>query len=128
MRTGSLTLERFEGHTCILAFDLARKLDLNAMVRLLPERLTVKRIIIVPHPSFCSYTIYSADVTDSRTAERYQKWVEGGFITVTDGAEIDYREIAESAKEANRLNAVGGVTYRSPRSHKPFLTTLLMKT
>lgn len=104
----SLTLERFEGHTCILAFDLARKLDLNAMVRLFTREIDGKTHYYCVAPKFfVPYdTIYSADVTDSRTAERYQKWVEGGFITVTDGAEIDYREILESAKEANRLNAV----------------------
>ncbi|EEM6849830.1 terminase large subunit [Salmonella enterica subsp. enterica serovar Montevideo] len=104
----SLTLERFEGHTCILAFDLARKLDLNAMVRLFTRQIDGRTHYYCVAPKFfVPYdTIYSADVTDSRTAERYQKWVEGGFITVTDGAEIDYREILESAKEANRLNAV----------------------
>ncbi|HCN7171924.1 TPA: terminase large subunit, partial [Escherichia coli] len=30
----SLTLEQFEGQPCILAFDLARKLDMNSMARL----------------------------------------------------------------------------------------------
>ena len=43
---------------------------------------------------------------DRRTAERFQKWVEMGLLTVTDGAEVDYRYIPEEAKAANKLNPV----------------------
>lgn len=43
---------------------------------------------------------------DRRTAERFQKWVEMGLLTVTDGAEVDYRYILEEAKAANKLNPV----------------------
>lgn len=38
-----------------------------------------------------------------RMAERYQAWVNLGFLFETDGAEIDYRDILDEAKEANRL-------------------------
>src|SRR5690606_27141558 len=39
-------------------------------------------------------------------AERFQKWVNTGLLIPTDGAEVDYREILEEAKEANKLNPV----------------------
>lgn len=103
-----LTLDLFAGQTCVLSFDLARKLDLNCMIRLFSRQIDGKTHYYSVAPKFfVPYdTVYSPDVTDQRTAERYKKWVEAGFITVTDGAEIDYREILEAAKEANRLNAV----------------------
>ncbi|EMK4079029.1 terminase TerL endonuclease subunit, partial [Escherichia coli] len=41
-----------------------------------------------------------------RTAERFQKWVEMGVLTVTDGAEVDYRYILEEAKAANKISPV----------------------
>jgi phage terminase large subunit-like protein len=41
-----------------------------------------------------------------RMAERYQAWVNSGVLTATDGAEVDYREILEEAKDANRLAPV----------------------
>ncbi|ELX5323485.1 terminase large subunit [Salmonella enterica] len=103
-----LTLDLFAGQTCVLSFDLARKLDLNCMIRLFSRQIDGKiHYYSVAPKFFVPYdTVYSPDVTDQRTAERYKKWVEAGFITVTDGAEIDYREILEAAKEVNRLNAV----------------------
>ncbi len=39
-------------------------------------------------------------------AERFQKWVEMGVLTVTDGAEVDYRYILEEAKAANKISPV----------------------
>lgn len=38
----SLTLEQFEGQPCILAFDLARKLDMNSMARLYTREIDGK--------------------------------------------------------------------------------------
>lgn len=54
----SLTLEQFEGQPCILAFDLARKLDMNSMARLYTREIDGKthyysvapRFWVVPLP------------------------------------------------------------------------------
>ncbi len=104
----TLTLEQFEGQSCYLAFDLARKLDMNSMPRLFTREIDGKRHYYCISPRFfVPYdTVFSADVEDQRTAERFQKWVNMGFLTVTDGAEIDYRVILEAAKEVNRQNPV----------------------
>lgn len=52
-------------------------------------------------------TVYSVEKNeDRRTAERFQKWVEMGVLTVTDGAEVDYRYILEEAKAANKISPV----------------------
>lgn len=101
----SLTLEQFEGQPCILAFDLARKLDMNSMARLYTREIDGKTHYYSVAPRFwVPYdTVYSVEKNeDRRTAERFQKWVEMGVLTVTDGAEVDYRYILEEAKDGLR--------------------------
>lgn len=105
----TLTLEQFEGQPCILGFDLARKLDMNSMARLFTRDIDGKRHYYSIAPRFwVPYdTVYSMEkIEDKRSAERFQKWVEMGLLSLTDGAEIDYRYIMEEAKEANRINPV----------------------
>ncbi|HDX2982832.1 TPA: terminase large subunit, partial [Escherichia coli] len=105
----SLTLEQFEGQPCILAFDLARKLDMNSMARLYTREIDGKAHYYSVAPRFwVPYdTVYSVEKNeDRRTAERFQKWVEMGVLTVTDGAEVDYRYILEEAKAANKISPV----------------------
>ncbi|MGV7962028.1 terminase large subunit [Photorhabdus tasmaniensis] len=104
----TLTLEQFEGQPCLLAFDLARKLDMNSKVKLFYREIDGKRHYYCISPKFyVPYdTVYSTDTDQQRTAERYQKWVNTGHLTVTDGAEIDYRVILEDAKADNLDNPV----------------------
>ncbi|NDL30848.1 terminase large subunit, partial [Photorhabdus laumondii subsp. laumondii] len=104
----TLTLEQFEGQPCILSFDLARKLDMNSKVKLFYREMDGKRHYYCIAPKFyVPYdTIYSTDTDQQRTAERYQKWVNSGHLTVTEGAEIDYRVILEDAKADNMENPV----------------------
>ncbi|EAV3687737.1 terminase large subunit [Salmonella enterica] len=105
----TLTLEDFEGQSCVLAFDLARKLDMNSMARVFSREIDGKTHYYSVAPRFwVPYdAVYSVERSeDRRTAERFQKWVEMGCLTVTSGAEVDYRHILEDAKEANRLNPV----------------------
>ncbi len=105
----SLTLEQFEGQPYILAFDLARKLDMNSMARLYTREIDGKTHYYSVAPRFwVPYdTVYSVEKNeDRRTAERFQKWVEMGVLTVTDGAEVDYRYILEEAKAANKISPV----------------------
>ncbi|MGK3334875.1 terminase TerL endonuclease subunit, partial [Escherichia coli] len=103
------TLEQFEGQPCILAFDLARKLDMNSMARLYTREIDGKTHYYSVAPRFwVPYdTVYSVEKNeDRRTAERFQKWVEMGVLTVTAGAEVDYRYILEEAKAANKISPV----------------------
>ncbi|MBD2810498.1 terminase large subunit, partial [Xenorhabdus sp. Vera] len=51
--------------------------------------------------------VYSVEQAENRrTAERFQKWAEMDLLTVTEGAEVDYRYILEEAKIASQLNPV----------------------
>lgn len=105
----TLTLEAFEGQPCVLAFDLARKLDMNSMARVFTREIDGKTHYYSVAPRFwVPYdAVYSVERSeDRRTAERFQKWAEMGYLMPTSGAEVDYRHILEDAKEANRLNPV----------------------
>ncbi|KVC49899.1 terminase [Burkholderia pseudomultivorans] len=98
----SLALEQFEGKDCVLALDMARKLDLNSMARLFWRDIDGRRHYFCVAPRFWVPEDTVRDTENRRMAERYQAWVNQGFLFETDGAEIDYRDILEEAKDANR--------------------------
>lgn len=104
----NLSLEQFEGQSVVRAYDLARKLDMNSGVKLFYRIINGKRHYYSIDPKFwVPYdSVYSADIEDRKTAERFQKWVNTGHLIVTDGAEIDYREILYDAVESNKDNPV----------------------
>ncbi|MEV3833490.1 terminase large subunit [Aeromonas allosaccharophila] len=96
----SLTLEQFEGQELILSFDLARKLDMNSMARLFWRDIDGKRHYYSVAPEFWVPEDTAFNTDNRRLAERYQKWMNLGELSTTEGAEIDYREILAVAKEA----------------------------
>lgn len=97
-----LVLEDFEGLECVLGLDLARKLDLNSMARLFWRDIDGKRHYYSVSPKFWVPEDTVFDNDNRRLAEKYQKWVNSGHLTPTEGAEIDYREILAECIEANR--------------------------
>ncbi len=97
-----LNPEDFEGQECVLGFDLARKLDLNSKVRLFWRDIDGKRHYYCLSPQFWVPEDTVFNMENRRLADRYQKWVNKGELTPTDGAEVDYREILEEAKEDQR--------------------------
>ncbi|WP_417393662.1 terminase large subunit [Gimesia sp.] len=106
LKDETLTLEQFEGQPCVLSFDLARKLDMNSMGRIFWRDIDGKRHYYSVEPKFWVPEDTVFDNDNQKMAERYQKWVNLGLLTATDGAEVDYREILEEAKYASQLNPV----------------------
>lgn len=98
---GSLSIDQFRGEDCILAFDLARKLDMNSMARLFTRVIDGRVHYYSVGPRFWvpEDTAFNGD--DRRLAERFQGWIESKHLDATDGSEVDYREILECAKEAS---------------------------
>lgn len=97
----TLTIEQFRGEECVLAFDLARKLDMNSMARLFTRVIDDKVHYYSIAPRFWVPEDTAFDNEDRRLAERFQGWITSGHLDATHGSEVDYREILESAKEAN---------------------------
>ncbi|AZY48849.1 terminase large subunit [Bordetella avium] len=102
----TLTLEQFEGQSCILGFDLARKLDMNSMARVFYRDIDGRRHYYCVAPRFWVPEDTVSNTDNKRMAERFQKWVNTGHLHTSEGAEIDYREILAEAEDANRLNPV----------------------
>ncbi|MEK7947650.1 terminase large subunit [Pigmentiphaga sp. YJ18] len=98
----TLTLEKFAGQSCNLAFDLARKLDMNSMARLFWRDIEGLRHYYSIAPRFWVPEDTVRDSDNKRMAERFQAWLNQGLLYDTPGAEIDYREILAEAVEANR--------------------------
>ncbi|NWN92287.1 terminase large subunit [Marinobacter adhaerens] len=97
----SLTIDQFAGEDCVLAFDLARKLDMNSMARLFTRQIDGKTHYYSVSPKFWVPEDTAFDGEDRRTCERFQGWIASKHLDATDGSEVDYREILESAKEAS---------------------------
>ncbi|WP_245942679.1 terminase large subunit [Phocoenobacter uteri] len=100
----SLTLEDFQGEEVTVGLDMARKLDMNSLVRLFYRVIDGKRHYYCISPSFFvpEDTVFSTDTAQKRVVDKYQKWVVSGHLTATDGAEVDYREILETIKDINK--------------------------
>jgi phage terminase large subunit-like protein len=102
----TLTTEQFEGQSCTLGFDLARKLDMNSMAKLFVRDIEGKRHYYSIGPKFWvpEETVRNSD--NKRMSERFAAWVNSGLLDETDGAEVDYREILASAIEVNKSHPV----------------------
>jgi len=89
----TLSIDQFAGNDCIQALDLARKLDMNSKARVFWKEIDGKIHWYSVAPQFwVPYEqIYSNE--NKQLAEQYQRYLNAGLLSVTDGAEIDYRDI-----------------------------------
>lgn len=107
----TLSLEDFQGDDVVLGLDMARKLDMNSLVKVFARVIDGKRHYYCISPKFFvpEDTIYNTDTALKRVVDKYQKWVVSGHLTATDGAEVDYREIEEVIKDTNQEHRVSCV-------------------
>lgn len=107
----TLSLEDFQGDDVVLGLDMARKLDMNSLVKVFARVIDGKRHYYCIAPEFFvpEDTIYNTDTALKRVVDKYQKWVNSGHLTATDGAEVDYREIEEVIKDTNQEHRISCV-------------------
>ena len=107
----TLSLEDFQDDDVVLGLDMARKLDMNSLVKVFARVIDGKRHYYCIAPEFFvpEDTIYNTDTALKRVVDKYQKWVNSGHLTATDGAEVDYREIEEVIKDTNQEHRVSCV-------------------
>lgn len=100
-RDTSLTIEQFDGESCYIGLDCARKLDMNSKVRLFRRVIDGRVHYYCISPMFFvpEDAVWHND--NQRLAERFQAWVKQGYLFDTEGAEVDYREILEEAIAAH---------------------------
>ncbi|HIE9435406.1 TPA: terminase large subunit [Klebsiella pneumoniae] len=106
-----LELADFANDSCNIGLDLAKKLDMNAGIRLFTREIEGKRHYYCIKPKFWvpEDTIHTTDPKLLKTADKYQKFYEMGVLEATDGAEADYREILASIidmQDENRIDEI----------------------
>lgn len=121
----TLNLEDFKDDVCVLASDLASKIDLAATVTLFRRDIDGK-----PHYYAFTRCYLPEERINDPACQHYQKWKLDGYLVATDGNSMDYavleadavtdintfkvRELAYDARYADqyaqRVNSATGVT------------------
>jgi phage terminase large subunit-like protein len=109
-----LSLEDFHGEPCIIAVDLASKIDIAA-VKLLFKRGE-------HYYDFGKYYLPEEQVQISHNAS-YSGWVRSGYITTTEGNMIDFGVIEDDIHEICKLFDVEEICY-DPYQATMFATRL----
>ena len=97
----TLKIADFIGQDCVQACDLARKLDMNSKARIFWKTIKGKRHWYCISPQFWVPYDTAYDNENASLGERYQKYINLGVLSITDGAEIDYREIQHDIVESH---------------------------
>lgn len=98
----NLRIEDFAGYPCYMAFDLANKIDISALI--LTFRKDDELIV------FGKYYLPEETILRSRITH-YKKWVKEGYIIQTPGAMTDYRYIEDDIKKINEINPILELAY-----------------
>ncbi|RJG06258.1 terminase large subunit [Noviherbaspirillum cavernae] len=85
-----LTLEQFEGAECLIAHDLASKVDIADKVRLFWRDIEGRR----HYYAFAQHYLNEQAIEDGRNSQ-YSGWARRGLITVTPGNVTDFGVIED---------------------------------
>ena len=101
-----LDISDYIGKDCIIPVDLASRIDITAILKVFIEEIDGKT----------HYTCFSRFYIPEETAyetknSHYQKWINDGWMTATDGNEIDFNEIQSDIKADLEKYHAKEVTY-----------------
>jgi phage terminase large subunit-like protein len=88
-----------KGLTCFVGMDLSKKIDLTSVSFEFP--LDDGRFAVLSHSFIPEETLEAKKKSDK---VRYDLWAEQGWITVTEGAVVDYKEVQKYIMEQEKLN------------------------
>lgn len=86
----SLTIDQFEGHDCIIAHDLASKVDIAAKMRLFWRDIDGER----HYYAFGRYFLNESAI-ENGTNSQYNGWARRGMLTATPGNVTDFGVIED---------------------------------
>ena len=98
--TGTFDANILKGRTCYAGLDLSTNLDLTAIaLDFPPEREGEK------HKKLYHFWLPSDGIVEKEREDKvpYRLWAEQGYLTLTDGAVIDYAFVAEKIKQYTSL-------------------------
>lgn len=103
-----LTIEEFAGEECWVVLDLASKDDICVNMRLFKRYMNGQD----HYYAFGRYYLPEDAIEENKTNQAiYRKWVIQGFLTATDGAEIDFDVIREDVRADASRFAITEVIY-----------------
>ena len=97
----SLKIEDFRGTECVQALDLARKIDMTAKARIFWKDIDGKTHWYCIAPKFWVPYEQVFNNDNKQIQEQYQRYLNQGLLSVSDGAEIDYRDILADVLESH---------------------------
>lgn len=102
----TLTRAAFAGEPCILGLDLASKIDMAAGVQLFPRTIDGEQ-----HYFLFLRAYAPEDAVQDPSRRHYQGWVADGWLTATEGNEIDQEKIKADILEDARTFQVLEVAF-----------------
>jgi phage terminase large subunit-like protein len=104
----SLSLEQFAGEECVLALDLASKIDICARMLLFKRTESGGDHYF----AFGRFWLPEDTIDEARSNQQaYRKWVAQGHLVATEGAEIDFEVVREDAKACRSRFQIREVVY-----------------
>jgi len=113
-----LSINEFKGQSALFALDLASKLDVCAFVQVFVRMLGGQRHYYVFGRYYLPEDTIHKDVVASDRANQgaYKKWVIQGFLTATDGAELDFDQVKDDVLALKSAVQVKEVIYDAWRA------------
>ena len=86
----SLNIEKFKGCQCVLAIDLATRIDMAAMALVFyrPEADGKRHYYVFPR-----FYLPESALETSKNADRYTGWASEGLLNLVDADEVDFNAI-----------------------------------
>lgn len=96
--------EDYKGSRCILGIDLASKSDINAVVQVFELENGM-------YAMFSHFFLPEDALENAQNADIYRGWAEEGWITLTDGAMVDYDAIEDFLINLSEEYSVDEIPY-----------------
>ncbi|MCP4230830.1 MAG: terminase large subunit, partial [bacterium] len=101
-----LSIDDFIGYEMIIPVDLASRIDITAILKVFSNEAEGKK----HYYAFCRFYLPEETVLDPKNMH-YQKWLNEGWLTATDGNEIDFNEIQADIKSDMDEYGAKEITY-----------------
>lgn len=101
-------IETLKGKKCFLGLDLARKRDLSAVVAVFPSQDGIEVPIVYGHFFIDEST---CDIREELSKVPFRQWSRSGWITLTEGDEINFEEIESWIKSFAKKYNVQALYY-----------------
>ena len=102
----SLKPEDFKGEELIIPVDLASRIDITAILKVFAREIKGK----THYYAFSRFYLPEETILDPKNSH-YQKWFNEGWLTTTEGNEIDFNEIQTDIKADMDEYGAKEVTY-----------------